>query len=369
MNIFYEMIFYNLNKFYFGTFICLLLATISFFVSNILGEQIFHSKINIFSPIIISILSGMVICNLIQIPKFITPGIEFSSNYILRVGIIFLGIKLSILDVFEISKTVLPIIIICLITSILFANYMTRILGISNKMGTLIATGTSICGTSAILVTGSIINSNKEEVAYAIANITIFGICAMIIYPFLSFYFFDNNFVAIGIFLGTAIHDTSQVAGAGIIFSEQYNAPKVMQVAMITKLVRNICMILVIPIVSIMYNNKSKLSDLKENFNIFTIIPLFIFGFIVMCIIRTIGDYGLENDGFAFSIIDEHYWKEIILFFSSMSEYTLAVAMAAVGLTTNFRSLFVLGIKPFCVGLSVTLFITSLSIMLIIITF
>ena len=44
----------------------------------------------------------------------------------------------------------------------------------------------------------------------------------------LSHYLFNGDEISIGLFLGTSIHETAQVAGAGLIYSEQYNSPDTM---------------------------------------------------------------------------------------------------------------------------------------------
>ena len=64
---------------------------------------------------------------------------------------------------------------------------------LSSNLATLIAVGTSICGATAIVATAPAINAKKEEIAYAIANISIFGIFAMVVYPFVAHYFFSKN--------------------------------------------------------------------------------------------------------------------------------------------------------------------------------
>ena len=118
----------------------------------------------------------------------------------------------------------------------------------------------SICGASAIVATSPAIKATKNEVSYAIANITLFGILSMLIYPYFANFYFNNEALLIGLFLGTSIHETAQVAGAGLIYSEQYNSPNTMDIATVTKLVRNISMIVVIPFISYLYlkNNIDK---------------------------------------------------------------------------------------------------------------
>ena len=133
--------------------------------------------------------------------KLISKGIKFSLKFILKLGIICLGIRLGFLDILQVGVIGIPLIITCIVFSILLVNYFCRILNVPSKIGSLIAVGTSICGASAIVATSPAINANKEEVTYAIANITIFGIIAMFIYPFLGHYLFKGDDLSIGLFL------------------------------------------------------------------------------------------------------------------------------------------------------------------------
>ena len=80
--------------------------------------------------------------------------------------------------------------------------------------------------------------------------------------------------------------------------------------------------------------------------------PIFIIGFIIMGLIRTIGDYSIQNTGSAFIIFHNDQWQQVIDFIKTIAEYSLAIAMAAVGISTNLGSLKSLGIKPFYVGFS-----------------
>ncbi len=345
-----------------GIILSAIIAFISIYMSQYIGINILNLNKSPVSPIILSILIGILISNFIKIPEFLNSGINFSLKIILRLGIICLGIRLGILDILEIGMIGIPLIAACIIISIILVGYLAKIFKISSKMGSLIAVGTSICGASAIVATSPAINADKEEVTYAVANITIFGVIAMLLYPFLGGYIFDNDGMAVGLFLGTSIHETAQVAGAGLIYAEQFNSPKTMEVATVTKLVRNMSMMIVIPVVSYLYIKNKGSSSGDNNPSIFSMMPIFIFGFIIMGIIRTTGDYGVQNNQYAFGIIDNNDWNRVIIFIRSISEYALAIAMAAIGLSTNLLSLRSLGIKPFYVGFSAALCVGVVSI-------
>ena len=261
------------------------------------------------------------------------------------------------MDILKIGIIGLPVVIICIASALLIAYYLSKSLNVSTKMGSLIAVGTGICGATAIVATAPAIDAKKEEVTYAIGVITVFGIIAMLLYPYIAHFIFKGDELFIGLFLGTSIHETAQVAGSGLIYSTQFDSPKTLDIATVTKLVRNTCMVVIIPAVSYFYMlNQKNSSDIKRS-SIVTIFPFFIFGFIAMGIVRTIGDYGVENSGMAFMYLDQSMWLSTIHLIKTSAEYLLAIAMAAVGLSTNIASLRSLGIKPLYVG-----FITALSV-------
>ena len=340
---------FSIYRIFPGIFFCFIIAYAGIYLSAFIGSEVLNLSKSPVSPIMLSIIIGLFIGNIIKIPLVFSQGISFSLKFILRFGIICLGIRLGLLDILKVGVIGIPLIIACIIISILLVNYFCKFLDVPSKIGSLIAVGTSICGASAIVATSPVINADKEEVTYSIANITIFGIIAMFIYPFLAHYLFEGDELSIGLFLGTSIHETAQVAGAGLIYSEQYNSPTTMDIATITKLVRNISMIVVIPFISYLYL-KNNIDKKNNKPSILSMFPIFIIGFIIMGLIRSIGDYGIESSDQAFGVFLNDQWKLIIHYIKSIAEYSLAIAMAAVGISTNLVSLRSLGIRPFYVG-------------------
>ena len=147
----------------------------------------------VISYIIVTILAGILIRNLIGVHSIFQPGISFSLKKVLRLGIIMMGIRLSIYDVLTIGAWGIPIVIICIVVGLVVTTYFTRLLKLPQRLGTLIAVGTSICGASAIVACAPGIDAKKEEVSYAIANITVFGLIAMFAYPYLAHLLFAQN--------------------------------------------------------------------------------------------------------------------------------------------------------------------------------
>ncbi|MFD1031277.1 YeiH family protein [Metaplanococcus flavidus] len=319
------------------------------------------------SGIFTAILLGILIRNVIGLPAVFDAGIDFVVKYALRAGIILLGLRLSLSEALKLGAWGLPLIIACIGTGLFVTLYFTRTLNQSNRLGTLIATGTGICGVTAIMATAPVIKAKENEISYAVANITIFGLIGMLFYPYLAHFFFADDPVKAGLFLGTAIHDTAQVTGAALIYAQVFGANEVIDVATITKLTRNVFIIAVIPFVSYLFfrNRKGdgKGGELPKWYKLF---PLFILGFLLLSLLRSIGDATAVSNGQAFGVLSPGAWEEFHSFWSSFgSTYMLGLAMAGVGLSTNLRAFKGMGITPFYIGLIAAVSVGSISLLLI----
>jgi uncharacterized integral membrane protein (TIGR00698 family) len=180
----------------------------------------------------------------------------------------------------------------------------------------------------------------KNEISYAIANITLFGILSMLIYPYFANFYFNGEPLLIGLFLGTSIHETAQVAAAGLIYDQQFNSPETLNIATVTKLIRNTFLIIMIPLFAYLYNRgQSK----EKKYSIINIFPYFVLGFVAMIIIRNVGDQ-------IFITNNSEFWLSTVDGIKSLSKIFLTMAMAAIGMSTNLRDIKSMGYKPFVVG-------------------
>ena len=319
------------------------------------------------SAIMMAIILGIIIRNTVPVPQSFQPGIGFGLKKLLRLGIILMGIRLSIFDVLKIGAFSTGIVVTCIATGIFMTLFITGKLHLPERLGALIGVGTGICGASAIVATGPAIEAKEEEVAYAVGTITIFGIIAMFLYPYLSHLILSLTHVESGIFMGTSIHETAQVAGAGIIYdqlwigSSQAVTPTGADVAIVTKLVRNAFMALAIPLMAYIYIKRNR-STYRKKVSILKLFPVFILGFIAMAILRSLGDYlVLSREVFW----NAERWNEFYSFIKQWAGYFLAVAMAGVGLGTDIKRLRKLGTRPFVVGVFAALSVGIVSVILI----
>ena len=339
-----------------GIILAFVLYSLSQGMNNIIGIELLGYSKSPVSTAMIAIIVGITIGNIFTIKKSFLIGLDFTQKYILKLGIICLGIQLKPFEFLKFGTVAIPLIIICIISVLIVIKLLIKQLKISTKMAYLISIGSTVCGTTAIMATAPVIKASKGEVAYAIANMTIFGIISMLFYPYFANIYFNGEPLFIGLFLGTAIHETSQVAAAGLIYDQQFNSPETLNIATVTKLIRNTFLVFMIPLFAFLYNRgKTK----AESYSILDIFPYFVLGFIGMIIFRNIGDQIFLTDN------AYHFWQSSILNIKDGAKIFLSMAMAAVGLSTNLKDLKSMGCKPFMVGFIAMMTVGLISIITI----
>jgi len=317
-----------------GVILALVFCLFSQGINNLIGIEVFGTSKSPISTVMIAILLGIIMGNAFTPRPGMMIGLDFTQKYILKLGIIFLGIRLSFEEFLKFGTVAIPLIIVCILSVLVLIKLLIKKVPISSKMSYLIAIGTSVCGATAIVATAPVI--------------------AMLVYPYFAEWYFYGEPIMAGLFLGTAIHETSQVAAAGLIYDQQFNSPETLNVATVTKLIRNTFLVIMVPLFGFLYN-RGKVKD--KNYSIFSIFPYFVLGFIGMIIVRNIGDqiFTTESGNYEF-------WKTLISYIKSLATVFLTMAMAAVGISINLNELKSMGYKPFIVGLIAAITVGIVSI-------
>jgi uncharacterized integral membrane protein (TIGR00698 family) len=297
-----------------------------------------------------AILIGLLLANVFQVRPSFRPGLEFCVRKLLRLGIILVGIKLSFVDLLRLGLWGIPVVVIVIGSALLLTTWFARRLGLGTRLGTLAAASTAICGVTAALAVAPTIDADDREVAYTVANVTLFGMVAMFVYPYLAHSLFARQPGAAGLFLGTAIHDTSQVMAAALSYNQVFGDELAMKVATMTKLTRNVFLVGVVPLLA--YLNARQQGTERKRVNIAKLFPLFVLGFAAMALARSVGDAGIGGaSARAFGVWNLEIWKDLTKALGETVAYgALGAAMASVGLTTNLNTFRVLGLKPLYVG-------------------
>ncbi|MBN9509931.1 MAG: YeiH family putative sulfate export transporter [Alphaproteobacteria bacterium] len=298
--------------------------------------------LDVFSPMILSIMVGIIFHNVIGTPVRAKAGVTFSLRRILRLAIVLLGLQLTMQEVFEVGATGIAIITLTLVGTFLFTTWFGRLLGVDRKLAQLIAAGTSICGASAVIATNTVTQAHDEDVAYAVACVTVFGSVAMFAYPLLPTVLHLGPH-AFGLWSGASIHEIAQVVAAA--FQDGKQAGKF---ATIAKLSRVMMLAPTVIFLGLLAARRAQQHGNSHN-HAKPPLPLFVVGFIALAGVNSV------------VMIPTEARQGIVL----TTTFLLSMALAAMGLETDIAKLKAKGIKPFILGLSAFAFIAGFSLMLV----
>jgi uncharacterized integral membrane protein (TIGR00698 family) len=327
-----------------GIVLCMIIAIPSWLIGK---------KFPVVGSPVISIILGMIITLFIKNKKRFNPGIKFTSKKILQYAVILLGFGLNLSVVLETGKQSLPIIISTIVTSLVIAFVLHKIMHIPSKVSTLVGVGSSICGGSAVAATAPIIEADDEEVAQAISVIFFFNVLAAILFPSLGAWlgFSHTSGEAFGIFAGTAINDTSSVTAAASTWDSMYNlGSATLDKAVTVKLTRTLAIIpITLLLAFIRTKRKNAAEGVKVDFK--KTFPFFIIYFILASVITTAATgFGVPSSIFAP--------------FKELSKFFITLAMAAIGFNTDIVKLVKSGGKPIIMGFCCWIGITAVSLIL-----
>lgn len=295
-----------------------------------------------FSPMIIAIVLGIAFHNLAGTPDQAKPGVAFSMRKVLRFAIILLGLQLTASQVAEVGITGVAIIAATLVATFTFTVWLGRLIGVEQKLAELIAAGTSICGASAVIATNTVTKASDEDVAYAVACVTVFGSIAMFAYPLLPG-LLQLGPHAYGLWAGASIHEIAQVVAAAFQDGQQAG-----EFGTVAKLTRVMMLAPVVITLSFAARQRARSSRATQG-GTAAPMPWFVLGFIAMVGVNSLVDIPA----------DAKTW------IVALTTFLLTMALAAMGLETDIRKLRAKGLRPLFLGLAAFLFIATFSLMLV----
>lgn len=321
------------------------------------------------SPVLYAVLLGMLWRNTLGVPAWTSDGLNWAMHRLLRTGIALVGLRLTLAGASAIAVTALPVALGCLATALVAGIVISRLLSVPRRLGVLLAIGTAVCGCTAVVAMSPVIRAKHAETAFAVTCVVLFGCVAMLLYPWVAGHFFGDSPVHAGVFLGTAIHDTSQVIGSALIYSQQAAAPDALSAASVAKLLRNLSIIVLIPAAAWLARRDEarEEGELKRGSGTAlggsapadsgpgsraegaplrspksSAVPFFVFAFILFVILRTVGDSMFHAGA--------PMWHAVVNAGQSASELFLVCGMTAVGLSVSFTDMWRIGWRPLAAG-------------------
>ena len=294
--------------------------------------------------VVIALAVGILIRNAIA-PTRLQSGMKFTIGYLLRVAIVLLGAGLSAQAVIRMGSATLVLIVPLVIIAMLLGLVLARMFGLRGTIGTLIGAGTAICGGSAVLTVGSVIDSSDEEMAYAITTIFTFNLVALLAYPPLG-HMLQMSQTAFGAWTGTAVNDTSVVVSTGYIFGSAAGAT-----ATVVKLARTVLLVPLAIAIGLAHGlrseNRGKSTTVWQQ--AVHAMPWFILGFLGMAILNSLHLFSAE---FALAL-------------GKIASFLMVMVLAAVGLNVDVKKILRMGPRPMLVGFLLAACMAVLSLTLI----
>jgi uncharacterized integral membrane protein (TIGR00698 family) len=315
--------------------------------------------------VMLAMIFGMVVSNLVQLPKGCGAGIKFSVKKLLPVGIILLGARLNFGSIIEVGAASVALSVLETVVAFCMLLWLSHQLKLPRKLGLLLGVGTAICGGTAIVATAPVIEADEKDVVFGVATVTLLGLIWMFTLPVLG-EAFGMTPKAFGVWAGLSIHQTPQVIAAGFAYGKDPSLAG--STATIVKLAR-VCLLAPVVFVVGWLHARSEMKvhgpAARKNISYFRLFPMFVFGFLALALLRTLKL--LPELHFASSSFFSAKNQVVDLpgLCDKLSKYCIVISMAGVGLETKFSAMKQTGMKPFMASLVAALVITALIFTLI----
>ncbi|MGO3742501.1 YeiH family protein [Kerstersia sp.] len=289
----------------------------------------------------LAIVLGMVIGNTLypSVARHVSVGVDFSKARLLRAGIVLYGLRLTFADVALVGYEGVLLDACMLLSTFCLAWWLgTRLLGLDRQTALLIGAGSSICGAAAVMAAGPVVGGRPAQVSVAVATVVIFGTLAMFAWPALYHLGQDLGWIQMdareaGVFIGATVHEVAQVVAAGrALGSEAADA------AVIAKMVRVMMLapfLLGLALLLARRGNGGNGGAGAGQGRPGVAIPWFAFGFILMAAFNSVVELP----------------PAVVSVLLDLDTILLAMAMAALGLTTHVSALRRAGLRPLLLAL------------------
>lgn len=290
------------------------------------------------SPLIVAIVLGIVAVNTGLLPAATQPGIDFSAKKLLRLGIVFLGLQLSLGGILALGAPILLVVVCIVAGGIVGTILLGRLLRVPEQLTLLVACGFSICGAAAVAGAAGVTDpddEHEEHTVTAVALVVIFGTLMIPIVPFVA-PLLGLDHEQSGLFGGGSVHEIAQVVAVGGILGGS-----ALTLAVLVKLARVLMLAPVVALLAV----RTRRRDRAAQTRLPPIVPLFIIGFLAMVALRSFAPLpaGVLATG------------------QLLQTGLLAAAMFGLGCGVRIRKLMRVGLRPFALAALATLLVAGIA--------
>lgn len=281
----------------------------------------------------LAIVAGLLLGNTLypRLARSCGPGVALAKQQLLRAGIVLYGLRLTFQDIAQVGWSGVATDALVLASTFGLACWLgQRVLGLDRRTTLLIGAGSAICGAAAVLATAPVAKGRAQDVAVAIATVVVFGTLGTFLYPALFHWNAAHGWLPAdaqhyGLYVGATVHEVAQVVAAGAAVG-----PEAASTAVIVKMVRVMMLAPFLLALSASQARAARMQGQHAAGHGAITIPWFALGFVAMAGVHSLGvlpaavvHAGVQLDGLL-----------------------LAIAMAALGLTTHVQAVRAAGLKP-----------------------
>ncbi|SHI68021.1 conserved hypothetical integral membrane protein [Tessaracoccus bendigoensis DSM 12906] len=287
------------------------------------------------SALLVAIVLGVACGNLLRLPVALDVGLAFASKRLLRVGIVVLGLQLTVGEIWALGPRLIAVVVAVVVIGILTTLGLGRLLGVSPTQRLLIACGFSICGAAAVAAVDGVIDAEEDEVVTAIGLVVAYGTTAMLLLP-LAATLIGLPPELTGLWAGASIHEVAQVVAVGGSLGTV-----ALHCAVVVKLARVLLLAPVMAAVSIGARRRHVATGRRP-----PVVPLFVAGFLAMVALRSTG------------------WvpDAVVPVASTVQTVLLSAAMFALGTGARLATFRRLGPAPLILGAASTLVVSLVAL-------
>lgn len=309
-----------------------------FFASNPLTQKILIDVLHL-NYILISILIGMLIRNIFNIPGIFIQGIKTSRLFI-KIGVILLGSLYSIVDLANLGSKAFLIVLSFIIMTLILTLYLGRKTGMSPAAASILAAGTSVCGVSAIVATAPAVRAKTSDVAYSIATILSVGLIFLLVFPTIGS-IIELSPHQFGVWAGTGILNSGQVLAATLVFDR--GTAEHISISLKTGEIYNLTRVLLLPFVvlflTVYISRQEKEDEYQLSTGFWSKFPLFIIGFFVVVLMTSFGLFGETSPP-----------SPELNLIRNLYNWFFAIGLSGLGMQISLEELRKAGGKPLLVG-------------------
>lgn len=258
------------------------------------------------------------------------------TRLLLQSSVVLLGFGMNLDAVYKAGKDGILFTVATILGTLLLGYLLGRWLSVREKTSALIASGTAICGGSAIAAVGPAVNAEPEEMSVSLGTVFILNSVALFLFPLFG-HVLGMTEHQFGIWAAIAIHDTSSVVGASQAYGQE-----AMTTATTVKLARALWIAPVALIFAFIYRKKD--ADTKTKVSI----PWFIFLFLAAATVRT----------YSPSIILPSIFDSLV----NLAKAGMTVTLFLIGASLSIKTLKAVGVRPLIQGIILWIVISSVSL-------